>query len=74
MTSLQQFTAERFELMIVIILMAFMISVMDETFRLVLYAIIAAAVFLVGYNFYVGMKNPPGPGEEEQEILLDNSK
>ncbi len=68
----QQFFAERVELLIVIIVSAFMLSIVDETFRIVTYAIVVVGLALFGYNFYMGMKNPSAP--EEEEILMDNQK
>lgn len=67
---LEQFTAERVELMILIILMAFMISIIDETFRMVMYAIVLIALIILGYNFYMGWKSPQEPGKKEEEVLI----
>ena len=54
---IENFAAERVELMILIIVMAFMISIIDETFRLVMYLIIFLALLLTGYNYLKGTKS-----------------
>jgi membrane protein implicated in regulation of membrane protease activity len=67
---IEQFAAERVELMILIIMMAIMISVIDPTFRLLMYLIIAVAVIIIGYNYYLNLKKPEEPRKKEREVLI----
>lgn len=61
------FAAERVELFVVIVMLAFMISIIDETFRLGMYAVIAVALLLFGYNYMQNAKNAPPEELQAQE-------